>query len=229
MNKTLIAFGAHPDDVELSIGGFIAKLSRKGYRVIICDLTNGEPTPFGDPETRRKESEEAAKILGAKRITLDLPNRYLMDSIEARIKVAEVIREFKPEIILTHHGEDQHPDHIETRKIVQSARFYSKLTKVEWKGEPFYPPKLLFFHASHKRKIFHPHLVVDISDTFETKMKAGDAYKSQFGFYEDKRREFLNIIEVFNRFYGRLIGVKYGEILFIEEPLPIKSFDFLFE
>ncbi|MEN3045170.1 MAG: bacillithiol biosynthesis deacetylase BshB1 [Candidatus Hydrothermales bacterium] len=229
MSKTLIAFGAHPDDVELSIGGLVSKLSKAGYKVIICDLTDGEPTPFGDPETRKKEAKEAAKILGVERVTLDLPNRFLMDSVESRIKVAEIIREYKPEVILTHHGDDQHPDHIETRKIVQAARFYSKFTKVNWKGEPFYPPKLLFFHASHKRKIYHPHIVVDITDTFETKMKAVDSYKSQFGFYEEKRKDFLSVIETFNRFYGRLIGVKYGEVLFLEEPLPLKNLSVLFD
>ncbi|MEN3046892.1 MAG: bacillithiol biosynthesis deacetylase BshB1 [Candidatus Hydrothermales bacterium] len=229
MSKVLIAFGAHPDDVELSIGGFIAKLSKAGYKVVICDLTNGEPTPFGDPETRKKEAEEAAKILGVERVTLDLPNRFLMDNVESRIKVAEIIREYKPEVILTHHGDDQHPDHIEARKIVQAARFYSKFTKVNWKGTPFYPPKLIFFHASHKRKVYHPHIVVDITDTFDIKMKAVDSYKSQFGLYEEKRREFLSVIETINKFYGRLIGVHYGEILLLEEPLPLRNLSVLFD
>ncbi len=229
MKGTVIAFGAHPDDVELSIGGFVALLADKGYKVIICDLTNGEPTPFGDPDTRKKEAEEAARILGVERITLDLPNRYLMDTVEARIKVAEVMREYKPDLILTHHGEDSHPDHIETKKIVTAARFYAKYTKVNWKGEPFYPPKFLFFHASHKKKIIHPHLIVDISNFFGKKMKACDAYKSQFGYYEEKRKEFLKRIEIANKMYGKLINVEYGEILFIDEPLKIVNPDFLFD
>ena len=229
MNKTIVAFGAHPDDVELSIGGFLAKLSKKGFNVIICDLTNGEPTPFGDPETRKKESEEAAKILGVKRITLDLPNRYLMDSVESRIKVAEVMRKYRPHIILTHHGEDQHPDHIEARKIVTAARFYAKYTKVDWEEEPYYPPRFLLFHASHKKKLFHPQIVVDITDTFETKMKACDAYKSQFGHFDEERKKFLKMIENANRIYGRLIGVEFGEILFIDEPIPLKNPELLFD
>jgi len=229
MDKRVIAFGAHPDDVELSIGGFLAKLSKKKVRVIICDLTNGEPTPFGNEKTRKKEAEEAARILGVERITLDLPNRYLMDTVEARIKVAEVIRKYKPHIILTHHGEDQHPDHIEAKKIVTAARFYAKYSKVKWEGESYYPPKFLFFHASHKKKIFHPQIVIDITDTFEIKMKACDAYKSQFGYFDEKRKEFLKMIENTNRVYGRLIGVEFGEILFIDEPIPLKNPELLFD
>jgi bacillithiol biosynthesis deacetylase BshB1 len=222
MKKTVLVFGAHPDDVELSIGGFVALMVSKGIEVVICDLTNGEPTPFGDPKTRMEEAKKAAEILGVKRITLDLPNRYLMDSKEARIKVAEVMRKHKPSLILTHHGVDSHPDHIETRKIVEAARFYAKFSKVDWEGEPFYPPKLLFFHASHKKILINPQIVVDITDFIEVKMKACDSYKTQFGFFEEKRKKFLDMIRTANRAYGRLIGVEYGEILFIEEPIPLK-------
>jgi LmbE family N-acetylglucosaminyl deacetylase len=128
--KTIMCVGAHPDDVEMGMGGTVALLVDQGYDVLILDLTNGEPTPYGSPEIRKKESEEAAKVLGVKRITLDLPNRYLEDTIENRKKIAAIIRDFRPKYIFAPYFEDAHPDHIAASKLVDASRFYAKLTKI---------------------------------------------------------------------------------------------------
>ncbi len=140
--RTVLAIGAHPDDVEIGMGGTIAALVAAGHRVTILDLTNGEPTPMGSPERRRAESEEAARVLGvARRITLGLPNRYLEDTVENRTAVAEVIREVRPELLFIPYWVDAHPDHVAAERLSEAARFYAKLTKTEMRGEPFYPAR----------------------------------------------------------------------------------------
>ncbi len=109
----LLVIGAHPDDVEIGMGGTIAACVYQGHRVTILDLTDGEPTPMGSTERRRAEGEAAARMLGVeRRITLPLPNRYLADTVENRVAVAEVIREVRPEIVFLPYGVDAHPDHV---------------------------------------------------------------------------------------------------------------------
>jgi len=125
----LLVIGAHPDDVEIGMGGAIATFVHEGHGITILDLTDGEPTPMGSPEARRAESEAAARTLGVgRRITLPLPNRYLMDTVENRIAVAEVVREVRPEVVFLPYGIDAHPDHIAAERLGEAARFYAKLT-----------------------------------------------------------------------------------------------------
>lgn len=225
----ILVIDAHPDDAELGLGGTIVKMVRAGYSVYILDLTNGEPTPFGTPEKRMEEAKRAAEILGVKkRITLPLPNRYLFDTKEARIMVAEIIREYEIDVIFTHQGEDSHPDHIAARKITDSARFYAKLTKTDMKGNPRYPSKIFYYLASHKRKVFVPSFVIDISEEFETKMEAVKCYESQF-LINPERAKIFEYVEAINKFYGSRIGAKYGEALFFEETLGIRDISFLFK
>lgn len=223
MEIDVLATSPHPDDVEIGAGGILLRLKKEGYRVVILDLTNGEPTPKGDVSTRMREAQEAKKILNVdERITFDLPNRYLFDSREAREMVAEVIRELKPRILLAPYFIDAHPDHRETTKIVEAARFYSKFTKTDMKGSPHYPEKIIYYLASHLRIHFKPSFIVDISDYFEEKMKAILAYKSQFGY--DRRSEYMKeILSTMNGYYGKLIGVKYGEPFFMYEEMGIKQ------
>jgi bacillithiol biosynthesis deacetylase BshB1 len=223
MAVDVLATSPHPDDVEIGAGGTLLKLKKEGYSVAILDLTNGEPTPKGDVSIRMREAMEAKNILGVdERITLDLPNRYLFDSREAREKVAEVIRELKPRIILTPYFIDAHPDHREATKIVEAARFYSKFTKTEMKGSPHYPEKIIYYLASHLRIHFRPSFIVDISEFFDEKMRAILTYRSQFGY--DERDEFIkNILSSINGYYGRLIGVRYGEPLFTHEEVGVKQ------
>ncbi len=225
----ILVIDAHPDDAELGLGGTIVKMVKAGYNVYILDLTNGEPTPYGTLVKRMEEAKRSAEILGVKkRITLPLPNRYLSDTKESRMMVAEVIRENKIDVIFTHQGEDTHPDHIATRKITDSARFYAKLTKTDMKGEPIYPSKIFYYLASHKRKVFRPDLIIDITKEFEKKMEAVRCYESQF-LVNPAREKILEYVEITNKFYGSRIGAKYGEVIFLEEAFGVKDISFLFK
>lgn len=219
----VLAVGAHPDDVELGIGATLAKMSHAGDEVLILDLTSGEPTPFGSVKTRRAESDRAAELIGAKeRIRLDLPNRELTDSIEARRAVAEVYRAVRPDMILTQAGPDYHPDHISASSICWKARFDAKLTKSTMTGEPYWAPFLIHFLASHMPRALEPSFVLDISDEFAIKRKLIQIYASQFK--AAKREEMmLDKIESIARHYGALVGVRYGEPFFAREVLRLKS------
>ena len=224
----ILVIDAHPDDAELGLGGVIFKMVKNGLNVYILDLTDGEPTPFGTHEKRILEAKKSAEILGVKkRITLNLPNRYLFDTKEARMKVAEIIREYEIDFIFTHHGEDAHPDHISARKITDAARFYAKFVKTELKGNPRYP-KIFYYIASHKKKVFQPNFVIDITEEFEKKIEAVKCYESQF-LLNPERRDIFEILEANARFYGSKIGVKYGEGIIVEEVFGIKDINFLFK
>ena len=143
----ILVAGPHPDDQELGMGGTIARLASQGHRVLLLDLTDGEPTPFGNRDLRAREAAEAARILGADRISLDLPNRSVAHTIEARHKVAAVIRTFRADVIFVPHPEDAHPDHVAGTRIVEDARFDAKLTRTSLPGEPVYA-KWLFHYLS---------------------------------------------------------------------------------
>lgn len=185
----------------------------------IVDLTDGEPTPYGDPQTRRKEAQQAAEILGAaQRLTLGLPNRYLQDTVEARRALAEVYRTLRPRIVFGLLPQDQHPDHLAAAEIALNARFYAKLTKTDMPGDPYYPPLLFRYATSHLRRVLLPSAVVDISSAFQRKLKAVLAYQSQFGW---RKEELVDRLTTTAKFYGGKIGVAYGEPIFSPEELPI--------
>src|SRR4051812_38436453 len=129
----LIAVGAHPDDVEIACGGTLARLARKGYRVGIIDLTDGEPTPLSPgPDVRMVEAQKAAEILGATlRVNLNRPNRRLFDSFEARVALAKCFRKYRPKVVVGFGGKTvlASPDHYQAMLITDAAVFYSRLTK----------------------------------------------------------------------------------------------------
>ncbi|HEY8425254.1 MAG TPA: bacillithiol biosynthesis deacetylase BshB1 [Limnochordales bacterium] len=217
----VLAVGAHPDDVELAVGGMLADLARRGVRVAVVDLTDGEPTPYGTPETRRQESHEAARELGlAARLTLRLPNRYLFDTVEHRRLVAAVLRLLRPRLLLAHYWEDAHPDHWAASALADAGRFYGKLTKTDLPGEPYLVPRTLYFLASHLR--LHPPVavVVDVSGAYERKRAAIRAYRSQFE-ANPAGRDVPERVESRDRYYGQLIGVSYGEPLLSREPIGV--------
>ncbi len=221
----VLVMAAHPDDAELSTGGTIVALKEKGYKVGILDLTDGEPTPRGTRKIRLKEAEQARKELGIDfRKTLDLDNRYLMDSRLAREKVAEVMREQRPSIILSHYPGDVHPDHAAAARICKYARFYAKLTKTEMSGDPYYPPVWFNFYAMHLRRFFKPSFIMDISDSMEAKMKAVRCYQSQFGSSMEEGG-FEDYIRNINRMWGSRIGVNYGEPFYSPEELGLKGIE----
>src|SRR5690606_15529523 len=131
-------------------GGTILKLARTGQRVGILDLTTGEPTPRGSDETRIAETNAASDVLGiAWRKNLGLPNRKLESTIEARFAVASVFRQMRPRVILAPYWEDVHPDHVAASRLIDDARFWSKLSRTDMPGEPYWPPKLFYYFSVH--------------------------------------------------------------------------------
>lgn len=221
--SNILAIGAHPDDVELGMGATISKLVRLGHQVSIIDLTDGEPTPCGSSEKRKAESFESAKILGvSQRITLNLPNRYLEDTIEARVELAGYIRRIKPEIIFCHFGIDKHPDHIAASKLTESAAFYSKFTRTQIPEQPWEVEKIYYFYAIHFRLNINPSFIIDVSDDFHKKMEVLHTYKSQF--IENKKSSFVfDYLRTQGEYFGRLIKRDYGEPFASRENIGINN------
>ena len=216
----VIAVGAHPDDVEIACGGTLARLVQQGYRVGIVDLTDGEPTPCSSgPQQRLAEAQQAAEVLGvAERVTLDLPNRKLFDTFEARVKLAMEFRKYRPRLVLS-LGEKTplaSPDHWQAMQITDAAVFYSRLTK--WDDEfADLPPhtiaaQLYYTLAFHSEKPLEGsgQIVVDISDTLEKKLAAVRCYASQF---PPEKEHIYGRIEAAAYRLGPAAGYAAGELL----------------
>jgi bacillithiol biosynthesis deacetylase BshB1 len=215
----VLAVGAHPDDVEIAIGGTLARLVRQGYRVGMVDLTDGEPTPGSPgPEVRLQEAATAARILGVQvRETLDLPNRRLFDTHEARLALGRVIRRHRPRIVigLATKTPLASPDHQQAVQLTDAAIFYSRLSKwdEQFDGLPVHMvQKQLWYPLGFASLELPPcagHFVVDIGETFETKLQAIRAYVTQFPPTKDR---LFRTLEAQNRFYGGSAGFEVGEL-----------------
>ena len=150
------------------MGGTIVRLQQQGWKLGILDLTNGEPTPLGSPERRAAETAAANAALGSPwRQNLDLPNRSLEPSLAHRRALAAVFRQVQPRLLFAPYWEDAHPDHIAATKLVEEARFWSKLTKSDIPGQPFHPSRILYYFSVHLRIIERPSLLLDVSDQVE--------------------------------------------------------------
>jgi bacillithiol biosynthesis deacetylase BshB1 len=220
----ILALGPHPDDVEIGMGGTALALRAAGHAVTFCDLTNGEPTPIGSPERRAREAAAAASLLGVRRVTLEFPNRYLQDTVETRNRVAEVIRDVRPDLLFVPYWVDAHPDHVAAAALGEAARFYAKLSKTAIAGEPFYPRRVLHFLSTHYRLHVRPSFVIDISAHIDTKMAAVAAYASQFG-PERGNEALLGEIRTWNAYYGSLINAAYGEPFVSREEIGLTGLD----
>ncbi len=218
----ILVVGPHPDDQELGMGATIALLVEQGHDVFLLDMTNGEPTPHGDPETRAKEAAAAAKILGVERRQLHLPNRFIEHTIEARRLVAGVIREHQAQIVFAPFFEDAHPDHRATTRIVEDARFDAKLTKIDLPGEPIYPKWLFYYYATHLRWVANPSFCMDVTGFTEKKREAVLAYHSQFVLPE-KNRKVVEWLEASGVYFGSRIGTKAAEPFFTKEPVGMRG------
>jgi bacillithiol biosynthesis deacetylase BshB1 len=227
----VLAIGAHPDDIELSCGGTIAKLVRQGYKVALADMTKGELGTRGSGEVRLREASKAAEILKAEtRRNLGIPDGNILVNAENRTKLIQLIRELQPQILLIPVRYDRHPDHGHTHELCKEAWFYAGLAKIETmlNGTPqkaFRPDRYYEYMQWHESGFS---FIVDVSDTFDTKMEAIRSYESQF--YNPQSAEpetvlsqpdFLDMIEIRGRYYGRRIGVKYGEPFYSLFPLGI--------
>ena len=226
----VVAVGAHPDDVEIAVGGTLAQLVHQGYRVGIVDLTNGEPTP-GSPgvEARLAESREAARILGVhERQTLTLPNRCLFDSFAARVALARIFRLWRPKIVLGIADKTPmaSPDHWQAMQITDAAVFYSRLTKWddEFSGLPahtiqaqlWYPLGLANLDVLPGSGRF----VMDITRSLPIKLEAIRAYRTQFP--PGKQRVF-SWVDSQCRLWGQSAGFEAGELLISAKTLGISN------
>jgi len=224
----ILAFGAHPDDVELFAGGTMAKMAALGYSTGVVDMTRGELGTRGTPAIRRSEARKASKILGLKiRENLGFPDGEVPLTPAARIKVIRLLRKYRPRVVLTHHWEDKHPDHVKTSRLISEAVHHSGLAKIKT-GQPRYRPEtLLFFKVPPGRR---PSFVVDISEYINQRNEAIRAYQSQL-FNPESREpatklshpDFLANIESVHSYYGTLIGKRMGEAFVLKDTLEIRD------
>lgn len=215
----VIAVGAHPDDVEIACGGTLAKLASQGYRVGIVDLTDGEPTPRSSgPEQRLAEANKASETLGvAKRVVLDLPNRRLFDSFEARVMLAKEFRRYRPRLVVG-FGEKTplaSPDHWQAMQITDAGIFYSRLTKWDDQFDDLPPhtiPMQLYYDLSYyslELQSAAGHFVVDIGETLETKLSAIRCYETQF---PPAKAHIFDRVRAVNQHHGQTAGFAAGEL-----------------
>lgn len=215
----LIAVGAHPDDVEIACGGTLARLARKGYKVGIVDLTDGEPTPNSPgPDVRLAEAKRAGEILGAAvRENLNLPNRRLFDCFEARVALGKVFRRYRPKVVIGFGGKTvlASPDHYQAMLITDAAVFYSRLTKWDehFDGLPVHTitNQLSFPIAFHGLDLPEAsgYIVADIGSTLAVKLEAVRAYHTQF---PAAKAGIFGAIETMNRYHGLTAGFEAGEL-----------------
>lgn len=217
----ILAIGAHPDDVELSISGTLGVQKKKGYSFGILDLTQGELGTRGTPEIRLQEAEEAARIQGAAfRINLGFRDGLFTGTESEKMEIVKVIRAARPEIIVANATVDRHPDHGRAAKLVEDAWFLAGLktieTHIDGNVQERWRPRVIYHYIQDY--IVRPDVVVDISDTFDLKMESIRAFRSQFYDPESTEldspltnKDFFDQIEGRARSLGRQIGVEYGE------------------
>jgi bacillithiol biosynthesis deacetylase BshB1 len=217
----VLAFGPHPDDVELGCGGTLAALAGRGHACGIVDLTRGEMATRGTPEVRRAEARAAAEILGARfRACLDLSDGDLRTDRAAQLLVVDAVRKARPRLVLAPHPEDRHPDHGRAAHLVAEASWYAGLARLET-GQPPHRPDQVVFYSPYG--LVPPTFLVDVSSVFEKKRDALRAYRSQF-FDASRARDaatepatwissqgFWESVEARARTYGRLANVAYAE------------------
>jgi bacillithiol biosynthesis deacetylase BshB1 len=233
MKLDILAFGAHPDDVELGCGGTIAKEISLGKKVGIIDLTRGELGTRGSVEIRNQEAAVAAKILGVSiRENLDMRDGFFVNDETHQLKIIKVLRKYQPEIVICNAIDDRHIDHGKGSQLVSDACFLSGLMKIETeldgvRQEPW-RPKLVYHYIQWKN--IKPDFVVDISGFNEKRVEAVLAYSSQF--YNSNSDEpetpiasknFLESLNYRAQDLGRLIGTDYAEGFTVERYLAVNS------
>jgi bacillithiol biosynthesis deacetylase BshB1 len=215
MPLDILALAAHRDDVEQTCGGTMLKMAERGYRTGILDLTQGEMGTRGTMEERAREATDAARILKVSwREALDIPDGRVENIWENRLKVAKILREERPRVLILPYWEGRHPDHYTASILGYEAAFLSGLAKLPLTGSAHRPFKIIY--ASLYRDV-RPTFVVDITDQFEKRLESLMAYKSQFSDQEagsnifPARKEIRARVESMARYYGLLGGVTYGE------------------
>jgi bacillithiol biosynthesis deacetylase BshB1 len=217
----ILAIAAHPDDVEITCGGFLIKMANRDRKIGVLDLTRGETGTLGSVSDRKTEAAAAADILGLSwRDNLSLPDSALEMNQEFKLKIAGAIRAMQPELVILPHWQQRHPDHRLCSQLGFDACFLAGLKKLNLDGEPFRPRKIIY--ASYFRNTDYSFLV-DISDEFERKCEAVAAYKSQFANPERAKNIFMPGLDIYDLMrtraaaLGQLVRVKYAEAYTIKE------------
>ena len=223
----ILIVAPHPDDAELGMGGAILKFQMLGWRVGVLDLTDGEPTPHGAPEIRARETAEATQVLGLDwRENLRLTNRSLEPTLENRAKLAGVFRQQRPKWLFAPYWVDAHPDHVAATRLVEDARFWSKLSKTELPGAPYHPERIFHYYCVHLKLALTPTFVLDISDQWERKLSAIGCYQSQFVTGRPPEPPtFLDQLQTEAAYWGKQIGTRYGEPYASREPLGLTTME----
>jgi bacillithiol biosynthesis deacetylase BshB1 len=219
----LLAFGPHPDDLEIGLGGTLAKHAAKGHAVGLCDLTRGEMSSNGTPEERLKEAEEARKVLGAAwRENLSFPDRAIGSSPNHLRAVVELIRRCRPRAVALPYWDDRHPDHVTSASMLREAVFNAKLRRYDAEGAPWQPEWACFYFINDSAP---PSFVVDVTDYYDLKRRALACYRSQFARATEGAETRLNsssfnrLIESRDAQFGALAGVSFAEGIIVTEPV----------
>jgi bacillithiol biosynthesis deacetylase BshB1 len=221
----VLAMAAHPDDVEQTCGGTLLRMADAGYSTGIIDLTAGDMGTRGSPEIRIEESQAAAAILRVShRENLHFPDARLENTMAGRMTIAHRIRELRPKTVILPYWTGRHPDHYRASELGYEGCFLAGLKKIDQYTEPHRPHKIIY---SSIYANVTPSFVVDISRYFEKRMESLLAYRSQYGSVKEGETLFPNEAEIRERlasvarFYGNLIGVKYGEPFVVKEAMQI--------
>lgn len=219
----LLAFGPHPDDIEIGMGGTVAKHVALGGRVGLCDLTRGELGSNGTPEQRVEEAEEARQALGALwRENLEWPDGRI-GRLDAHLSSAvEVIRRWRPRTVAVPYRDDRHPDHVAASDLLTTAVFRSGLRRYEPAGEPWRPDWVVYYFINDSAP---PSFVIDVSESYDIKRRALACHRSQFGFDPGASPTrlnsplFLQLVESRDAQFGALAGVRFAEGFVVREPI----------
>jgi bacillithiol biosynthesis deacetylase BshB1 len=244
MKLDILAFGAHPDDIELSCAGTLMIEKKNGKKVGIIDLTSGELGTRGNAETRKQEAVDSAKIMDVDvRENLLMADGFFRNDEAHQLKVIAAIRKYRPEIVLCNAPEDRHPDHGRSSNLIIDAAFLSGLKRITtFSGEgqngessnaqKEWRPKYVFNYIQDK--YLKPDFVIDISDVHEKKIEAIKTFKTQFFDPESDEPQtylsspdFLDSVIYRSKMFGKMIGVKYAEGYISNKMIGIKSFDVL--
>jgi len=235
MKLDILAFGVHPDDVELSCAGVLLVEKLNGKKTGIIDLTQGELGTRGTAATRKQEAANAAKILQADvRENLEMADGFFKNDEAHQRKIIVALRKYQPEIVLCNAPSDRHPDHGRSARLVADAAFLSGLKKIETaiNGVPqdSWRPKYVFNYIQDK--LLTPDFVIDISEVFDKKLEAIKAYTTQFHNTESNEPQtyistpdFLDSVVYRHKWFGKMIGVKYAEGFITEKMTGFKNFD----
>ena len=235
MKLDILAFGVHPDDVELSCAGVLLVEKQKGKRTGIIDLTQGELGTRGTAEIRRQEAAAAATILGVDvRENLAMADGFFLNDEAHQRKIITTLRAYQPEIILCNAPSDRHPDHGRSARLVADAAFLSGLKKIETSkdgiSQEAWRPKYVFNYIQDR--FLQPDFVIDITNVFEQKLEAIKAYETQFHSAESNEPQtyistpdFLDSVVYRHKWFGKMIGVKYAEGFITEKMIGFDNFD----